>query len=163
MEFRPFDGDPPVVTIQDDEDDEVAEAVLELKELTAAQGTELQAIAAKLGRAENEVQALKTEMAELRAAVAAGAAAAPAEATEQAAPVEEAVTPPPKKGRLQRAAEKRKAISEPSGPSEPAIEVSEPPATSGRLSPRAQGQMTAGAGERRRSRTARGCVAADPL
>ena len=132
MEFRPFDGDPPVVTIQDDEDDEVAEAVLELKELTAAQGTELQAIAAKLGRAENEVQALKTEMAELRAAVAAGAAAAPAEATEQqAAPVEEAVTPPPKKGRLQRAAEKRKAISEPSGPSEPATEVSEPPDTSG--------------------------------
>ena len=131
MEFRPFDGDPPVVTIQDDEDDEVAEAVLELKELTAAQGTELQAIEAKLGRAENEVQALKTEMAELRAAVAAGAAAAPAEATEQAAPVEEAVTPPPKKGRLQRAAEKRKAISEPSGPSEPATEVSEPPDTSG--------------------------------
>ena len=131
MEFRPFDGDPPVVTIQDDEDDEVAEAVLELKELTAAQGTELQAIAAKLGRAENEVQALKTEMAELRAAVAAGAAAAPAEATEQAAPVEEAVTPPPKKGRRQRAAEKRKAISEPSGPSEPATEVSEPPDTSG--------------------------------
>ena len=131
MEFRPFDGDPPVVTIQDDEDDEVAEAVLELKELTAAQGTELQAIEAKLGRAENEMQALKTEMAELRAAVAAGAAAAPAEATEQAAPVEEAVTPPPKKGRLQRAAEKRKAISEPSGPSEPATEVSEPPDTSG--------------------------------
>ena len=131
MEFRPFDGDPPVVTIQDDEDDEVAEAVLELKELTAAQGTELQAIEAKLGRAENEVQALKTEMAELRAAVAAGAAAAPAEATEQAAPVEEAVTPPPKKGRLQRAAEKRKAISKPSGPSEPATEVSEPPDTSG--------------------------------
>ena len=131
MEFRPFDGDPPVVTIQDDEDDEVAEAVLELKELTAAQGTELQAIAAKLGRAENEVQALKTEMAKLRAAVAAGAAAAPAEATEQAAPVEEAVTPPPKKGRRQRAAEKRKAISEPSGPSEPATEVSEPPDTSG--------------------------------
>ena len=127
MEFHPYNGEAPADMVVDDEDDEVAEAVLELKELTAAQGTELQAIAAKLGRAENEVHALKTEMAELRAAITAGAAAKPAEMTEQAAPVEEAVTPPPNKGRLQRAAEKRKAISEPSGPSQPAevAEVSE--------------------------------------
>ena len=92
---------------EEEEEDEVAEAVLELKDVTAKHATELQAIAAKLGRAEGEGQALKNEMAELRAAVAAGAAAAPAEVAKQAvaAPVQETVTPPAKKSRLQRAAE----------------------------------------------------------
>ena len=94
----------------------MAEAVLELKDLTAKQATELQAIAAKLGRAEGEVQSLKNEMAELRAAVSTGLPlATPAAVAEQAVaePVQEAVTPPAKKSRLERAAEKRAAVSEP--------------------------------------------------
>ena len=68
MPFEPFDGLPPAAL--EEEDDEVAEAVLELKDVTAKQAMELHAMAAKLGRAEDEVQALKNEMADLRAAVA---------------------------------------------------------------------------------------------
>ena len=102
------------------------------KDVTVKLATELQSIAAKLGRAEDELQALKNEMAELRAVVAAGAAAAPAAVPEQAvtSPVQEAVTPPAKKSRPQRAADKRTAVSEPSEPAEP-VEVSEPPETAG--------------------------------
>lgn len=142
LPFMPYDGSPAVADEEDE--DEVAEAVLELKDVTAKHGMELQTIAAKLGRAEGEVQALKNEMAELRATVAAGAAAAPAAVAEQAvaAPVQEAVTPPPKKSRLQRAAEKRAAVSEPAEPAvgEPS-EVSEPPETAG-TSRRVQRKMT---------------------
>lgn len=130
MPFEPFDGSPPAAL--EEEDDEVAEAVLELKDVTAKQAMELQAMAAKLGRAEDEVQALKNEMADLRAAVAAGAAVKSAEVADDAAPVQAAVTPPAKKGRLQRAAEKRAVVSEPSVPPvEELGEVSEPPETSG--------------------------------
>ena len=87
---------------------------------------------AEFRRAEDEVQALKNEMADLRAAVAAGAAVKSAEVADDAAPVQAAVTPQAKKSRLQRAAEKRAAVSEPSVPPvEELGEVSEPPETSG--------------------------------
>ena len=133
MEFTPYEGSP-VVEEEEEEEDEVAEAVIELKELSAKHDTQMQEITAKVARAENEVQALKNDMAELRAAIAAGAGVTPAEVTAEAvaAPLETAVTPPAKKGRLQRAAEKRAAVSEPSeSPVGEPMEVSEPPGTSG--------------------------------
>ena len=48
MPFEPFDGLPPAAL--EEEDDEVAEAVLELKDVTAKQAMELQAMVSRHGR-----------------------------------------------------------------------------------------------------------------
>ena len=112
MEFIPFEYEPTPRT----DDDELAEAVVDLQGLTEKHTVQVAELTAKLSRAESEIQTLKTDVAKLTSMLAAGAdpPAAPA-----AAPVEEPsqmATPPPK-GRLARATEKKRTaddtVSEP--------------------------------------------------
>lgn len=134
MDFIPLDEQ--AESEADDEaneQDELAEAIVELKDTVAQHGTDITALQdasgatkAKQARLEEEVQALKTALAEVQATLkyvtaaqadadTGGAlASSPASTVAPAEPATQAAAKPTV-SRLQRAAEKKRRLDEPAG------------------------------------------------
>jgi len=115
MDFLPVEAS----MDEENEPDEVAEAVLALQDKTAQQEQDVDSLKGKLTRAENEIATLKSELAELKGVVTSLVASAPpkpsaeevVEIKQEEVPASPATVVKPKEGRLARAAaaKKRKA------------------------------------------------------